>query len=196
MIAFILITLFSLSSNEAFAFKIESRWNSEYKKEVVLKCDEVESESLECYQICGNMKECVVYEPPCKNCIGTSVFMTHLFENIGKSYVNSNQEVSLYEFFLYLNMGNFATISSKSIYNHVTRYDTPDLKNRFKSLCSDISGEEGTEYPNVFLGVESVSRTPMNVLYVSCVDRFNDTRIFRMETYGGVEITPYEDELR
>ena len=176
-----------LMTINAYAFKVESRWNTQFKKEVVLNC---EGNSLECYSICANEKECVVYEKPCKDCIGTSVFMTHLFENIGKSYVNSMYEVSLYEFFKYLNRGLFSTVSSRSIFNHVSKFDNPELKERFMSLC-----EDSTEYPNVFIGVEPVTRTPNSVMYVSCLDNNKNTRVFKMETYGGVDITPYADDL-
>ena len=119
---------------------------------------------------CGEEKMCEFKEGICRDCIGTSLYMTSLFNGMGSIY-RSTEFVRSSELLDLIERGDFITLSSRSIYNHVESFDSDKLKARFQVLCRD-----GSEYPLVFIAAERGSRLPGDVLYVTC-----GNEVYKME---------------
>lgn len=155
-----LLVIFSfICSTQSMSAEWTHFWNDSYQKVVKAECSE--NDDL-CLRACGEEKSCEFEEGICRDCIGTSLYMTSLFNGMGKIY-RSTDTVRSSELLDLIETGDFITLSSKSIYNHVEAFNSKKLKARFQSLCSD-----GTKYPLVFIAAESGSRLPGEVLYVTC----------------------------
>lgn len=176
------ILLFLLSSN-ILAMNIGTKWNrTSFEKEVLVGCSE--SESYLCIDLCNNEKSCSVTEGYCRDCAGDNLFLKTLFKQLGRTYKNTSVEVSKDDFVSYLKEGDFVTISSKSIYNTIDKFNSSKLKERFRSLC-----KLPTEYPIVFLDVEHVSRTPIKVKYVTCENEDFNSDVYKMKRVYDVEVS-------
>ncbi len=138
-----LITALTLSilSLSSFALNIDTSWSADSRKILNLTCsgDDV------CSQFC-NGEQCQVEEKVCKNCVGTSITMTYAFKEMGRALV-STESLTSYELFDLLSSGEFVSLTSRSVYNLIYRFDDSELKSKFRGLCND-----GTRYPVVFFG--------------------------------------------
>ncbi len=162
-----------LGWHSAYTLEVKSGWNIKFQKEVTLSCSEGE---YLCEDLCEK-STCKIQENFCRNCIGNTVYLTHFFDYLGKSYVNSGDEVTTDEFLALIKSGNFASMTSKTIYNHVEKYNGENLRSKFQSLC------EGDEYPMVFFKVNPTSKRPETVEYVLCRNT-PELQIFRMDDRG------------
>jgi len=135
---FFLILFCSVSN---FALEIETVWTETSEKRLAISCGEDEA----CVQFCMGNNSCFMREKVCKNCVGTSLKMTYIFEEMGRNLFNSGEAVGPYELFDLLTSTNFVSLSSKSVYNLIERFDSLSLRRRFRSLCLDE-----TAYPIVF----------------------------------------------
>ncbi len=159
----IAIIIFSLmASNAVLASGITTNWNDKYQKSITLTCGE-DNYSYTCSQVCGNESKCEIEEKTCYNCLGSSVYLTHLFKQMGQTYRSTNEETDAYGFVDFLLKNEFVTITSKSVYNNVDRFNSSSLRARFQSLCSN-----NTEYPVVFLESVGKRHDLGKVRYVSC----------------------------
>jgi hypothetical protein len=70
--------------------------------------------------------------------------MTFAFKEMGRSIV-AKESLDAYAFFDLLDSGEFVSLTSRSIYNLVERFNSNSLKRKFRSLCMD-----GTQYPHAF----------------------------------------------
>lgn len=172
------ILFFSISSL-ASAYTVESSWNDSYEKELAFYCND--SDSL-CLDLCSDSKMCKVKEETCHNCIGTSVTLTYIFNYMGKAYTNTGVEALEGDVLSSLKDSNFVSFSSRSIYNHVDRFNSSTLKRNFRSLCTD-----GTRYPIVLFKKNTRSQRVGDVQYVFC-----DNGVFEME-FGADVILNYEE---
>ena len=92
--------------------------------------------------------------------------------------MNKGQEIDPTEFFRFIKEGEFVTLTPKSIYNHVYRYNDPVLIEKFKNLCPSIGGESST----VFLSKDDVSLRIKSIDYVVC--NFGmDSKIYKLEDF-------------
>jgi hypothetical protein len=164
----LLIIALVLVSQISFGFTVESNWNDKYEKELSFYC--VEGDTL-CNDLCHNDKSCKVKEETCHNCIGTSISITYIFNFMGKAYTNTQIEMNEADVLEKLESGNFVSFSSRSIYNHVDRYNSSTLRRNFRSLCSD-----GTRYPIVMFNKTAVSQKVGDVEFVFC-----DNGVYEME---------------
>lgn len=123
----------------ANALEIETNWSAASEKSLALTC----GEDSTCQQFCDG-DSCVVLEKVCKNCASTSIAMTFAFKEMGRSLV-SGDAVDPYALYDLLDSGSFVSLTSRSIYNLVERFNSSALKRRFRSLCND-----GTAYPHAF----------------------------------------------
>jgi len=146
-------------SSYSYAYKIESKWSSDYTKSTIVTCSE---EEYFCMDLCSEPLECIQPEGYCKDCASTGIFSTNIFKYIGLSIVNSNVRVIDSTVEELIRSKEFITLSSKSIFNHLTRFNSKALQRQFISLCED------TEYPHIIISVTKISRTPINAKYVSC----------------------------
>ena len=178
IIALLSVLLFSLNT---FAFRVESGWNDFFEKEVLLKC---KVGDYSCEDFCGKTKECKITEEFCRDCIGTSVYLTYIFNHIGKTIVRTEEEVSLYDFYDLVRSNKFSTLTSSSVYNHVDVFGANDLLTKFENLCFPYYDPN----PVLFYEVQKVSRLLGKPKFLVCND-LGGTKIFKIGTPGsGVDL--------
>jgi hypothetical protein len=165
-------------SNSAFSFTLETRWNYKFEKETVLSC---RSEDFLCQDICQKDK-CVKKETICRDCIGSSIYLTHFFTQIGKSIVKSDEAMVEDLRDLILDEG-FVTIDARSIYNHVTAFNDLEIRTKLKSLCLPLIDEQ----PVVVLKTNKGSKLIQKALFVVCKSGETST-VFHLDNNGGVEV--------
>lgn len=149
-----------LKISSVSAFEIQEAWNAEYSPELIVNCSELDRL---CIDLCNNETKCVIPQKVCKDCIGTSVLMTNIFERMGVGYRNAGEAISEYTLVDLIKSGNFVTFTSRSIYNQNDTFDSRLSKERFQSLCSN-----STPYPVVFFGLRPKSTVLSEVKYVAC----------------------------
>jgi hypothetical protein len=168
-----IISLFIFSVNSAFALDISTLWDKKYRKKLTLSCSR--GEAHYCETLCEASKLCVIEEKVCRNCIGTSIYLTHIFKEMGRGYRNSGEREGLDAVIDMLQTGKFVTLTSKSIYNHVTRYNDRKLRAKFQSLCPN-----GAEYPMVFFDRKRTGKIG-EVRYVACATN-GKIQVYAMST--------------
>ena len=176
----ILILLFW--TTQASSYVLKESWDYKFKKGLILKC---ENESL-CIDFCGKEDACKISEGPCWNCIGTSVYLTHIFKNMGRIFFNSEVEIEEEEFFSFLKSGRFVSFSSRSIYNHISKFDEEEIQNKFNSLCN-FSSRKG---PIVFFDVQGNSRKLGHARYIIC-HYAEETMVYKMSSEGNVIVESF-----
>lgn len=134
-----LITALFIFSLSSFAVTVETQWSEASEKSLLLTCNENEV----CRQFCEGAS-CEVPEKVCKNCVSTSIAMTFAFKEMGRTIV-STEALDAYALVDLLQTKEFVSLTSRSIYNLVERFNSNSLKRKFRSLCAD-----GTAYPHAF----------------------------------------------
>lgn len=153
-----IIILFSISS--AFSFELLEQWSTDYSPELKATCSSMDQL---CLTLCDNEFECTIPVKTCKDCIGTSVLMTNIFDRMGLGYRNSGKEIDSSELIELIRSGNFVTFTSKSVYNQTDSFDSAPMKARFKTLCPN-----DVDYPVVFFSLKERSSILSEVKYVAC----------------------------
>ena len=125
------------------AFEVKEAWNSRNQKIVSITCF---NNTNMCDRLCRDDRQCNIPEPSCTDCVGTSIYMTYLFQEMGRYIRNTHIELDDYALIDLLDSGRFISLSAKSVYNHVDSFNSFALQRRFRSMCSD-----GTPHPVVFL---------------------------------------------
>ncbi len=174
---FLVLTFLTFSSL-AHSFTLDTRWNYKFEKETVLTCND--SDFL-CMDLCQKDK-CVKKETICKDCIGSSIYLTHFFTQIGKTIVKSDEAMveDLRDLIL---DESYVTIDGKSIYNHVTAFNDLEIRTKLQSLCLPIIDET----PVVVLKTNKGSKFIQKALFVVCKTGETST-IFNLNNNGGVEV--------
>lgn len=167
---FLALTTFS---NCLSAYEVSEFWNDKNQKMVKLSCSEDE---VICESLCDHQSQCLVPEPSCVDCVGTSIYMTFLFQEMGRYIRSTSQEWDEYSFIELLKEGRFISLSSKSVYNHVDSFNSPALQRRFGSLCPD-----STPTPVVFFEQQNSSKIG-NPLMVWC-----ESGLFEVENKAEIE---------
>jgi hypothetical protein len=137
-------------------------WDLDNIPKIKFSCDTIDTT---CYQLCNVQTGCEVIEKVCRDCVGTSILMTNVFEGMGIQYRNTNENVSNHDFFDFLKLGMFVTFSSKSIYNQTDSYDSDYLRTKFLSLCPS-----GTQNVLAFFSLKNKSNSLDEARYVVCDD--------------------------
>lgn len=132
-----------VSSSLCFSMTITTNWSEDSRKTLVLACSEEEAE-VACDNLCGE-STCEIEEKVCVDCVGTSIAMTYAFREMGRILHNTGEKVDAYFLVDLISSGNFVSLTSRSVYNLVERFDSRSLRSKFTSLCND-----GTRYPTVF----------------------------------------------
>lgn len=179
----VLLLLAALMSSSVFSMTIKAEWNKvSFEKELLVGCNQ--NDSYLCIDLCNSEYSCKVKENYCRNCAGDNIFLKTIFNELGRTYQNSKNKISDDDFISFIKEDNFVTLTSKSIYNTIDKFNSPKLKRKFRSLC-----ENPTEYPIVFLEVNPVSRVPEKVKYVGCSDNKFESEIYTMKQVYDVEVS-------
>ncbi len=152
-----------LNNNIESNLSFEEYWSVELEPFLNINC-QGDYKSF-CQKVCNVEadKSCSIPMPVCRDCIGTSLLITNIFESMGIRYRNSGNHISNEVFSEYLSRKQFVTFSSKSVYNHVDSYDSQNLRNRFKSLCT-----EEIESPIVFFDINPKGNRLGKVRFLAC----------------------------
>jgi hypothetical protein len=111
---------------------------------------------------------------------------------MGQLFRNEGTEVTPKEFFNFLHTRNFVSITAKSVYNNIERFNSQELQQRFSILCPNE-----TETPIVFFALDPISHELKKVRYVACRDEDNSTVIYRMTNDAQLDLnmTPSSGHL-
>ena len=103
-------------------------------------------------------------------------------KHAGKPWTMAPQEeVTIDEFLDLLKSGDFASMTSKTIYNHVESYNSEAIKAKFQSLC------DGDEYPTVIFKVNPNTKRPQEAKYVLC-HKSSELKVFMMDNKGDITV--------
>ncbi|MCK5882767.1 MAG: hypothetical protein KAG61_03695 [Bacteriovoracaceae bacterium] len=170
-----------IMSINTFAIQVNTGWTKNFKKILSVNCSEDDGHL--CANLCENYSSCEVEESYCRNCAGDNLFIKYLFKELGNRIQNGGDAVPADTFLEFIKEGNFTSLTSKSIYNFIDRYNSFATKEKFRSLCPNP-----TEYPIVFLGVNEVSRSPESIRYVACSNSEQSAEIFNLKKIYDVEV--------
>lgn len=152
-------------SQSIFAVSIGHFWNDNYEKKVTMTCSINEDE---CRNFCGSDQDCTFTEKVCRNCLGSSVQMSYIFTEMGRLYRSSGLELSYDHIYDLVRSKKFVTLSAKSIYNQVTKFNALSMRRRFRLLCEDA------REPLVFFHTNSSGKV-IGPAYVAC-----DNKVFEL----------------
>jgi hypothetical protein len=167
--------------NSAFSIEVADRWNYKFQKEVIINCTESE---YFCDDLCGKKDQCVIKEKVCRDCLGSTVYLTHIFDQIGRSIVAS-EEAQIEDMIELLETKRFSAITSTSVYNMVDAMGDKKIEKRFASLCPT----EEYKNPVVIFETQEVSGLLGRPKLVVCNNGEN-TKVFHVNPNGGVLVNP------
>ena len=144
------------------------------KKEVLLSCSQDE---YFCDDFCGVKEKCLIEEEVCRDCVGSSIYLTHLFNNLGKSIVSSGESAQVEDLLTLFESGSFATITAKSVYNHVDYFNGKKIQAKFSALCETDDSDGAI----LVLETNPISKIPQGARYLICGEEF-----FHIDNFGGV----------
>jgi hypothetical protein len=130
----ILISFFQFT--HLSAQEINIHWNDDFRKEISIMCPE---DHAFCSNLCGSDNTCILEEGFCRNCIGTGLKVYRFISELGKTIkpkieINQSEEV-----IPFLKNGNFATLTSRDVYNVIDSFDSLAVIRKFESLCPEES---------------------------------------------------------
>ena len=161
MSKFIFFFILAFSFNTFAEFQVESRWNNNNEKEVVLTCDM--DSMMMCMSTCLDSYECVIPEDICYNCVGNDLFLVNFYKNIGLSIRSTFYFVPHLQLRELLRQENFITLKANSIYNIISDYNSKSMQKKFDALCPEVGEYE----PLVFVRVDD-ERKPIELKFVAC----------------------------
>jgi hypothetical protein len=165
----------------AFSLEVTDRWNHKFQKEVVVTCEESE---YFCEDLCEKKEQCILKEKVCRDCIGSTIYLTHVFDQIGRSIVAS-EEAQFEDMIELLGSNNFSVISSNSVYNMVDALGDKNIEKRFASLCPS----QEFSRPTIIFEVKEVSGLLGKPKLIVCNNGEN-SKIFHVNSNGGVLVNP------
>jgi len=169
--------IFLLFASSCFALNIEQSWDFKFQKNITLTCQD----EYACSDFCDDENKCVIKEKYCRDCVGSSIYIINIFQQMGRIYVNSGEEVLEVDFLEFLREGSFVSFTSKSVYDHLGLYNEEKKQKMFRSLCP----YEESKYPVVFFNLKKASRKIDRVKYVACNTK-EDIKIFKMSNQGNL----------
>ncbi len=169
---FLLLTLVFCQMVQAGIF-FESSWNEKLQKDLIVSC---EGKELFCKELCGDNSQCIIPEGPCRDCIGTSLMMTNLLSEMGRTIVNSEVLSDKEEFLNFLRSGKFVTLIPNDVYNVIDASSSISAMKKFEKLCPKDSLDQ-----IVFLNVDPFTRKVLSPKAVYCVQE-EDSYMFDLST--------------
>lgn len=171
----ILSAIIILLSNITFAITIDVEWTQNLRKNIIVSCAVAESEL--CLSLCESKTVCQIEEKPCRDLAGTAYYSVRdFFLTVGLSYYNVNQTLNTIDLVNIIKTGNFVTLTSDSVFNFATNFNSEDLKKRFQSLCPSA-----TESPIVIALLNQDSRKLEKFEAVICKDSKSNAEAFFLD---------------
>lgn len=161
MIRHSLLTLiFFMTSQLHAGFEISPQWSGSYNKELVITCS---PEETFCQRLCQNPSTCTQPEEFCLSCIGTSLTMSHLLGELGRTIKASSTEVNSERMIRMLKQKAFATLGPRDVYNVIDASGSVRAIEKFEKLCPFP-----TEDQVVFLELDPVTRKVFAPSFIHC----------------------------
>lgn len=176
----LIIALFiALNSMSVFAWEAQEKWNAQLGQELVLNCDG-RVEGL-CSAVCDDPLQCYVPAGPCRSCIGTGVFLSFFYQEVGRWFVNSGEllpESYLLERSL---KQDFVLLTYDSPYNIFSSPNDPGMERAFGALCPG-----GMDAFPVVIGRKNIKNELARVEAVICHEQ-NGGVIYGMKSTPNLE---------
>lgn len=158
---FLILTLLLISTFAQAGVYFEVNWNSDLRKELVVSCD---NGSGFCQNLCGETSQCIKLEGACRDCIGTSLMMTNIINELGRTIVNSSNLSVESEFLNLVASNEFVTLAPNDVYNVIDAAGSIRAMKKFELLCP-----EGSLDQIVFLKVNPFTRKVIAPQAVYCM---------------------------
>lgn len=168
----LLVLVLSLSIQAA---EVYSTWTQDYTKHVSINCYHRDGDL--CAQICEAQSKCIYPERPCRNCMSSSIMLTHLFKDLNL-YYDRGSEVDHFEFSEFLESRHFSSFSALSLMNYNS--GAPHLSRRIEKTFKRLCPGERTRYPTIFFSIETFTRELREPQYVACNDDSRNPRVYRL----------------
>ena len=156
----LIIYLLLISCSKIYAWEALESWNENYEQELVINCA---PEDQICQQLCNETSSCRIPAKSCKDCVGTGILMSYFYQEVGKWFVNSNEEISEKEFINTVNQENFVILTNKSPYNIFSPINDLKMEKAFNNLCYG----DNESYPLV-VGELNRFQVLTSIKYVIC----------------------------
>jgi hypothetical protein len=119
-----------------FSQTISVNWNQQLRKEIDVSCSLHEEE---CIHFCAGHQACKMEEKFCRDCIGTSLWMSHLLDSLGREITNKKIHFPIKDFFKNLKGDKYIAMTPDDIYNVIDPYRSIHVYNKFAALCPEES---------------------------------------------------------
>jgi hypothetical protein len=116
----------------AHSWEAKEDWSSDLNQELVINC---ESNETLCRETCNEQYQCRVEAGYCRNCIGTNLFLSYFYQEVGRWFSNSKEKVSSEFLKGYLQNKNFILLTASGPYNIFTSVNDMRMEQAFNSLC-------------------------------------------------------------
>jgi hypothetical protein len=154
-----IFVFFLLVSQPAQAQIIDVFWSENYRKEIQINCS---AGDIFCENVCGVASACYLSEGPCRNCIGTSLQIHHIFSEIGRS-IHRTDMIGAEVLQVFLLQGNFVTFTALDAYNLIDAHRSLGVLKKFESMCPEESLNQ-----ILFYRVHEQTRKLLNPEYLYC----------------------------
>jgi len=156
----LIIYVLLISCSNIYAWEAIESWNNSYEQELLINCAQ---EDQICQKLCDQAPTCRLPTNNCKNCVGTGILMSYFYQEVGKWFVNSNEEISEQEFIKIVSQKNFVILTNQSPYNIFGPINDPRMEKAFNRLCYG----DAESYP-VVIGELNNFQMLTSIRYVIC----------------------------
>lgn len=160
-----------LFSSQVFGAEFLDKWTETLNHELVLNCSE--EEGL-CQNICNKADQCKIKQTTCRDCIGTNLFMSHIFQSFLESYSLTGRELSEAEVSDYLIKNKFVSISGSSPFNVFDDVGSNRFERQLTSLCGGMDS-----FP-LLLGSLKKNGAIRSIDFLICHDEMGTGRVMEL----------------
>lgn len=131
--------------NVDFKTQIGLSLQGEYIQALKIQC---QPQSSFCFELCKNTEHCLFEEPPCLNCASTAVPLLNLIFSLDNNFELINSKsipiLSPSEIFNFLKnyKGTHVFLSTMSVYNYASSWNSEQLLKKFHQLCNSKNIEK------------------------------------------------------
>lgn len=126
----IFFLLILLGSARSYAMNFQVQMNPSPRLKV-----QCQASDKECVELCVNELECVIKTNLCRDCLGSSLFMTEMYRSLGRSLLPA-KKVSADKVFKALKENRMMVIDRRFFLNIIEDSNSFDFKEYYSLLCS------------------------------------------------------------